>query len=417
MKKRLGIYIHIPFCASKCAYCDFYSLSGCEHIMPDYQNALLDHIDESSTAIKNYEVDTVYFGGGTPSYYGADNIIEILNELKLNGNVRLDAEVTVECNPDSISLNALKLMRQEGINRISLGVQASDNDLLKLIGRRHNFQQAVKAVEYARLAGFGNVSIDLMYGLPSQTKGDWARTLAKAVELHPEHISCYGLKLEENTPMYKNYFGSPVLPDDDEQADMYTYCVEMLKEYGYGQYEISNFAAKGYESRHNLKYWEREDYMGFGPGAHSCIGDQRYSFVKDLKMYISGVNRGTSIIDEHEDITALERSVEYVMLAMRTVKGISEYDYRVNCQCAWQPIEQVFRAFESKGWAVCENGRWHFTVPGFLISNTLISILLDTQAEHRVENTPWVGGEKELKKINYPLGEDEIFSGQYVRFD
>lgn len=417
MKKRLGIYIHIPFCASKCSYCDFYSLSGCDNLMPDYHAALIKHIRESAAAIKNYEVDTIYFGGGTPSFYGADRIVDIFNELKLNGNVRLDAEVTVECNPDSISLNALKLLRSEGVNRISLGVQASDNDLLKLIGRRHNYQQAVRAVENARLAGFGNVSIDLMYGLPSQTKGDWADTLAKAVELHPEHISCYALTLEKNTPMYKNYFGSPVLPDDDEQADMYSYCVEMLKNYGYEQYEISNFCAKGYESRHNMKYWQRNDYMGFGPGAHSCVSDLRYSFVKDIKMYISGVNRGTSIVDEHETILPFERAVEYVMLSMRTVRGLSEEDYRTNCKCAWEPIEKVFRAFESRGWAVCENGRWHFTVSGFLISNTLIGILLETQAENRVENTTWMGEKKEKKKIVYPMSEDEIFSELYTRFD
>ncbi len=215
MKKRLGIYIHIPFCASKCSYCDFYSLAGCDHLMPDYQKALIAHLEESAQAIKNYEVDTVYFGGGTPSFYGADRIVEILNTIKLNGNLRLDAEVTVECNPDSISLNAMKLLRQEGVTRLSLGVQASDNNLLKLIGRRHNFQQAKKAVVDARRAGFDNVSLDLIYGLPSQTKGDWADTLAKVVELHPEHLSCYGLKLEEGTPMYKNYNGSPILPDDD----------------------------------------------------------------------------------------------------------------------------------------------------------------------------------------------------------
>ena len=218
MKKRLGIYIHIPFCASKCSYCDFYSLAGCDHLMPEYQQALIAHLEESAQAIRNYEVDTVYFGGGTPSFYGADKLVEILNILKLNGNLRLDAEVTVECNPDSISPTAMKLLRQEGVTRLSIGVQASDNNLLKLIGRRHNFQQAKKSVMDARLAGFDNVSVDLMYGLPSQTKRDWADTLAKIVELHPEHISCYGLKLEEGTPMYR-YKDSPFLPSDEEQAD------------------------------------------------------------------------------------------------------------------------------------------------------------------------------------------------------
>ena len=414
MKKRLGIYIHIPFCASKCSYCDFYSLQGCDYLMPDYQDALIDHLEESAPAIKEYEVDSVYFGGGTPSYYGADRILDLLDTLKLNGNLRLDAEVTVECNPDSISYNAMKLMRQEGVNRLSIGVQATDNNLLKLIGRRHNFLQAQRAVTEARRAGFSNVSVDLMYGLPSQTKRDWADTLAKIVELHPEHVSCYGLKLEPGTEMYNSYYGSPILPDDDEQADMYSYAAEMLERYGYKQYEISNFAAPGFQSRHNLKYWNMEDYMSFGPGAHSCVGNLRYSFVKDLKEYIYGVGKKISIVDEYELIDPLERAPEYVMLGMRTSQGISEHDYRLRCQCDWRPIGQVLQAFREKGWAELTGDRWHFTVPGFLISNTLIGIMLETQTSGRIEGTPWIQeADRVAEKISLPKGEEELFAELY----
>ena len=414
MKKRLGIYIHIPFCASKCSYCDFYSLAGCEYLMPDYQKALTDHLNESAAAIKNYEVDSIYFGGGTPSFYGADRIVDILNVLKLNGNVRLDAEVTVECNPDSTSYNALKLMRSEGVNRISLGVQASDNNILKLIGRRHNFQQAVKALSDARKAGFDNVSMDLIYGLPSQTKTDWANTLSQVMELHPEHISCYGLKLEEGTPMYRDYYGSPLLPDDDEQADMYSYAAEHLDRFGYKQYEISNFAAPGFESRHNLKYWNLDDYMGFGPGAHSSVGNQRYSYVKDLKKYIDGVEHDMSIVDEYQKIDPLERAVEYIMLGMRTSRGISEREYRIRCQSNWKPIEAVLKAFEKKGWAQLSGDRWHFTVPGFLVSNALIGIMLDVQAGERVEGNPWLAEAfAEEEKTDMPRSEAEIIMEQY----
>jgi len=414
MGRPLGIYIHIPFCASKCSYCDFYSLANCDYMMPEYQDALLEHIEESSSAIKNYEVDTIYFGGGTPSYYGADRIAEIFDELKLNGNVRVDAEVTVEVNPDSISLDALKLLREEGVNRISIGVQATDNNMLKLISRRHNFQQVKNAVANARKAGFDNVSLDLIYGLPSQTKSDWAETLAKVIELHPEHISCYGLKLEPGTPMHRDYYGSPVLPDDDEQADMYCYAADMLDRYGYKQYEVSNFCIPGFESKHNLKYWSLGDYMGFGPGAHSCIGNLRYSFVKDLKMYISGINRDSSIIDEYENIDPLERAVEYIMLSMRTTRGISEHEYKVRCECQWRPMERVLRAFAEKGWAEQEGDRWHFTVPGFLISNTLIGIMLEVQAGERLESTPWLDSADEAeRKISLPKGEDELFTEMY----
>ena len=416
MAKRLGVYIHIPFCASKCGYCDFYSLSGCDHMMPDYQDALVDHIEESAQALKSYEVDSVYFGGGTPSFYGADRIVEIFNTLKLNGNVRLDSEVTVECNPDSTSLNALKLLREEGVNRLSLGVQSANNDLLKLIGRRHNFQQVKRSMQDARDAGFENISLDLIYGLPSQTKSDWAETLARIIELHPEHISCYGLKLEEGTSMYERYKGSPILPDDDEQADMYFYAADVLERYGYKQYEISNFAAKGFESKHNLKYWNLDDYMGFGPGAHSCIGNLRYSFVKDLKQYISGVARGVSIIDEYRQIDPLERAVEYIMLGMRTSNGISEHDYRTRCQCDWRPIHKVLLAFAEKGWAEKTGDRWHFTVPGYLISNTLIGILLEAQAGGRVEGNPWLEEAFAAEeKIDLPKGEDELFQELYQK--
>ena len=411
MAKRLGIYIHIPFCASKCGYCDFYSLAGCEHLMPEYHEALLSHLKESAPSIKAYEVDTLYFGGGTPSFYGADRIADIFNTLKLNGNVRVDSEVTVECNPDSTSVNALKLLREEGVNRLSIGVQATDNNLLKLIGRRHNFQQAKQTIAQARKAGFENINLDLIYGLPSQTKGDWAETLARIVELHPEHISCYGLRLEEGTPMWNEYHDSPVLPDDDEQADMYCYAAEMLERYGYKQYEVSNFAAPGFESRHNLKYWNLDDYMGFGPGAHSCVGTLRYSFVKDLRKYITGVRKDVSIIDEYQIVDPLERAVEYIMLGMRTVRGISEKDYRVRTQCDWRPVHQTLLAFRQKGWAVEEEGRWHFTVPGFLISNTLIGLLLEAQAGGRIEGTPWLSEAYAAEeKISIPKSEEEMFT-------
>ena len=413
-KPRLGIYIHIPFCASKCSYCDFYSLAGCEHLMPDYHRALIAHLEESARGIRNYEVDSVYFGGGTPSYYGAEHLLEIFDVLKRNGNVRLDAEVTVECNPDSMSYKDLRLLRQEGVTRLSIGVQATNNDLLKLIGRRHTFQQAELAFSAARKAGFDNLSLDLIYGLPSQTKSDWAESLARIVEMHPEHISCYGLKLEEGTAMYREYKDSPVLPSEDEQADMYSYAAEMLERYGYRQYEISNFCAPGFESAHNLKYWNLDDYMGFGPGAHSCVGNLRYSFVKDLKRYITGVEKKASIIDEYQQVDPLERSVEYLMLAMRTSRGVSEQDYRVRTQSDWKPIYRVLRAFAEKGWAEQTGDRWHFTVPGFLISNTLIGILLEAQATGRADGIPWMENiGKEERTIVLPKGEEELFTELY----
>ena len=415
-KPRLGIYIHIPFCASKCGYCDFYSLAGCENQMPGYQKALIDHLLESSASIRNYEVDSIYFGGGTPSYYGAERILELFDVLKLNGNVRTDTEVTVECNPDSMTFKELLSLREEGVNRLSIGVQAAQDDLLRLLERRHTWPQAQATYGVARRAGFDNISLDLMYGLPTQNKRDWAESLARVVELHPEHVSCYALKLEKGTSMYDAYRNSPLIPDEDEQADMYSYAAQMLERYGYKQYEISNFAAPGFESRHNLKYWRLDDYMGFGPGAHSCVGNLRYSFVKDLRRYTYGVSRKTSIIDDYEEIDPLERSVEYLMLGMRTNRGIEEQEYRLRCQSDWKPVYNVLQAFREKGWAVEEEGRWHFTVSGFLISNTLIGILIEAQSGARLDTTPWMyRPDKQGGELKLPKGEEELFTEMYQK--
>ena len=414
MNDKLGVYIHIPFCVSKCGYCDFYSVPGGSRRMPDYQSALLSHISESAEAMQSYEIDSIYIGGGTPSCYGAKRIIEILDELKRMGNVRLDSEITLEVNPDTVKLDELKALRREGVNRLSVGVQSANNDILKILGRRHNCLQAEQAVDTARRAGFENVSLDLIYGLPSQTKGDWADTLSRALELHPEHLSCYALKLEEGTPMYRRYLGSPLIPDEDEQADMYLYTVDTLKHYGFEQYEISNFAVPGYESRHNMKYWRLEDYMGFGPGAHSCVNGVRYSYVRDLDKYISAVVGDSMIIDEYEPIVPVQKAAEYLMLGMRTVHGISQAEYHRIYRSDWTPIEETFELFDKKGWATKKDGRWSLTPAGFLISNVLINAVLEAQTGAKVENNPWMKGAFEASaKQTLPEGELERFEEKY----
>ena len=300
------------------------------------------------------------------------------------------------------------------MNRLSIGVQSANNDILKIIGRRHNFRQAEIAVDTAREAGFENVSLDLIYGLPSQTRGDWADTLSRALELHPEHLSCYGLKLEEGTPMYRSYLGSPLIPNEDEQADMYLYTVDTLAHYGLKQYEISNFAIPGYESRHNLKYWQLGDYMGFGPGAHSCAGGVRYSYVRDLDRYVSAVVGDSMIIDEYEQIVPIQKATEYLMLGMRTTHGISEKEYHRIYRSDWEPIEETFELFERKGWAERDGERWHLTPAGFLISNVLINAVLEAQTGAKVENNPWMRDAfRQEKKQELPQGEYERFTSVY----
>lgn len=411
MEQRLGIYIHIPFCASKCGYCDFHSLAGCDEKMEDYHDALLLHIREAADRMEPYYIDSVYFGGGTPSYYGAKRICEIFNTLKMTGRILKRAEVTVEMNPDSMTEKNLRMMRKEGINRISIGVQSANDDLLKLIGRRHTFRQAEQAVAAARAAGFDNLSLDLIYGLPTQTKKDWADTLSRVMALQPEHISCYGLKLEEGTPMYESYRNSALLPTEDEQADMYLYAVETLQQYSYQQYEISNFSFRGKESRHNLKYWNVENYMGFGSGAHSYVNNVRYSYVRDVDAYINGMNRETPILDEYEYIDHFEHATEYIMLGMRRSRGISEEEYRAVYNGDFSPIAAQLQKFVQKGWAVQEGNRWHFTPVGFLLSNQLIGMLLEVQAEERTNLNPWArtAFENSVKKKPLTDGEDRFF--------
>ncbi|NCC68424.1 MAG: radical SAM family heme chaperone HemW [Clostridia bacterium] len=393
MDAKLGIYIHVPFCASKCAYCDFYSVAGRDRVMDRYQSALIKHITEAAPQMEPYYIDTIYFGGGTPSYYGARRICEILDVLKNNAKVLKNAEITVEMNPDSVSRSQLRLLWAAGVNRVSLGVQSASDDILRLIGRRHNYSQAEQAVRMCRTTGFGNISIDLIYGLPTQTKNDWADTLSKVIALKPTHLSCYGLKLEENTPMYGRYKDSDDIPDDDEQADMYLFMTDLLARYGYAQYEVSNFARPGYESRHNLKYWQLDDYMGFGPSAHSCVGNVRYSYIRSLKGYIDAVNNGTSVLDEFETIDKLERAAEYIMLGMRTTRGISRDEYSRLYRSGFDKIEYLLTEYGKKGWVVADGDRWHFTSSGFLLSNILIGTLLEAQSQAKMSANPWMIGE------------------------
>ncbi|MCL2563817.1 MAG: radical SAM family heme chaperone HemW [Oscillospiraceae bacterium] len=389
MTKRIGIYIHIPFCISKCAYCDFYSVADGERLMSCYQQAFIGQLAESAPVLDGYYVDTVYFGGGTPSYYGAKRIAGLFNTLKDHYKVLLDAEVTVEVNPDSVSGKDLRLLRKEGVNRLSIGVQTADDGLAKSLGRRHTFRQAERTVERARKAGFENISLDLIYGLPGQSKADWADTLNRVITLRPEHVSCYGLRIEENTPLHV-FRDSPLIPGEDDQADMYLFTVEALRDVGYRQYEVSNFSLPGRESKHNLKYWNREEYVGFGPSAHSYVGDLRYSYIKGVEEYLEALEGKRDILASSDDIPKSEQAVEYLMLGLRTTRGITGEEYYGVYQSGFGPIEALLLDYEKQGWAHRINGRWSLTPTGFLLSNQLISDILDAHTEQRFTvGMPW----------------------------
>ena len=381
MADKLGIYIHIPFCRSKCDYCDFYSLAGREDQMDRYQKALLAHLKETAPLAQGYPVDSIYFGGGTPSYYGAKRIKELLAHLSKLFQVEKDAEITVECNPDSVDLKSLRILRKAGVNRLSMGMQSAQEEELRAIHRIHTPQQTNQAVEAARKAKFTNLSLDLIYGLPGQTMESWKATVEHALSLIPQHLSCYGLKVEEGTPLARRVAEGEVLPDDDQQADLYLWTVGRLERAGLPQYEISNFAKPGYESRHNLRYWLTRPYIGFGPGAHSDFGGRRYSFVRDLDTYIRGVLEGGDIIDSSELIPQRERCGEYLMLRLRTVQGVDGREYRHTYFMDFAPLEARLREFAAQGWAEEADGRWRLTPKGFLVSNQLIGDLLDRQEQ------------------------------------
>ncbi len=381
-KLPLGLYIHVPFCRSKCQYCDFYSMATKEDKLFDgYLDAVCDHIKEAGELAPNHKVDTIYFGGGTPSFFGADGLAVILTTIRRNFDVDNNAEITFECNPDSVTDRLLHRLRAEGFNRVSLGIQSDDDEQLKKLGRPHTYAQAVTAYHRIRKAGFRNVSVDLMYGLPGQDIYDWQQTLDNVLRLLPEHVSCYALKIEEGTPFWglKDVLN---LPDDETQADMYLAAVETLRGRGFRQYEISNFCRKGLVSKHNMKYWTGGEYLGFGPGASSDFGGKRFTLKRDLQAYITGIRESGDIMEDLQEIPMRERAGEYLMLRLRTNVGISQGEYEKLFLLPFAPLEDVLekrrRFFHT---TQTDSGRWVLTPKGYLVSNDIITDLLIAQDE------------------------------------
>ena len=359
--------MHVPFCKSKCAYCDFYSLAGSDALMDDYITALCAQLDALAERAAPYAVDTVYVGGGTPSYLGAGRLVRLLDAVRRRYNVAPDAEITLEANPDSVG-DWFGELRAAGFNRVSLGAQSFDDALLKAVGRIHSAAQTARAVETIRRAGFDNLSLDLIYGLPGETAEAWRRSVEQAAALSPEHLSCYGLKIEPGTPLSLR---NVAVPDDEAQAERYLWAADALSGYGYRQYEISNFAKPGRESRHNLKYWTLESYLGFGPGAHSDFDGVRFAWARDLGAFV----RRDWTLSESAAITPDERSREWLMLGLRTSDGVSlsEYAARFGRDMDAGFMRQCVRA----GYAVADGGRFRLTPRGFLVSNQIIGRALE----------------------------------------
>jgi len=322
--KPISLYIHIPFCKSKCYYCDFNSFSGLENLIDEYFEALNKELTSYIDQLKGYTVKSVFFGGGTPSYVKADYICNFLKACKENLDFDSNAEITIEANPGTLDEGKLIKYHNAGINRLSIGLQACQNHLLNEIGRIHVLEDFDRNLNLARKCGFNNISADLIFGLPGQSFNEWAETLDYVIEKKLEHISCYSLTIEEGTVIEKKISEGIIEPVDEElDRRMYHYAVEKLKQNDYVHYEISNFAFKGRESRHNIAYWILQDYIGFGAGAHSYFQKRRFNNIYDVKNYISSLKGKLEIIENVCEIDKKTEISEYIILGLRMINGIN----------------------------------------------------------------------------------------------
>lgn len=367
---KLGLYVHVPFCAKKCPYCDFYSQSYRKADAARYVNAVILRMRQFAAC--GCEADTLYFGGGTPSLLSPEQIGRIVNEARTLFSLR--GEVSMEANPNTLNETRLAALCESGINRLSVGVQSFDERELEALGRKHSAEQAKAAIRAAKRAGFDDISLDLMLGVPYQTEESLQRTLETAVSLPVTHISAYMLKVEEATP----YNGSPLMvhcPDEESLARMYLQTVETLAGYGFLQYEISNFAKDGYQSRHNLKYWKEEPYLGIGAAAHSCFDGRRFASAPSLDTFCDAAENGN-----YADIELLEADAqteeERLMLGLRLAEGV------LRAEMMEAVLPQKRRKAEALLRRLCENGlvsddgiRIRLRAEGFLVSNEILTEL------------------------------------------
>ena len=320
--KEIGIYIHIPFCVKKCYYCDFVSYCNKTELVEEYIKKLKEEI-KIELSKQEYNIKTIYIGGGTPSSIDSKYIVEFLNAIKEKHRID-DIEVTIEVNPGTVTKNKLLEYKIAGINRLSIGLQETNNELLKQLGRIHTYEEFLETYNLARSVGFNNINVDLMIGLPNQSILNIKESIYKIIDLNPEHISIYSLILEEGTKLYEKYQNNSLeLPDEELERNMYWYVKNTLENNEYMHYEISNFSKKGYESKHNISCWRGEEYIGFGAAAHSYIDNKRYSNTESIEEYIRGAKK---IV--HEKQTIEDTQKEYMLLGLRKINGVSVQDFK-----------------------------------------------------------------------------------------
>lgn len=335
MKKRnLELYLHIPFCVKKCNYCDFFSASGTPKEQADYVSAMIQEIQSYQELSGEYEVQTIFLGGGTPSLLTPEQIEKIFTTIYHIFSVNENAEITMEMNPGTVDIEKLRAMKAAGVNRLSIGLQSAQNEELKMLGRIHTYEEFLETWKLTEQAGFKNRNIDLMSALPGQTIESYEDTLSKVLALEPEHISAYSLILEEGTVFYDWYEkgkldrGAWKLPSEEEEYAMGELTIQRLAEAGMHRYEISNYAKSGKECRHNLGYWDRVEYLGIGAGSSSLIKGERFDHIRDRKAYIEKIRNGESILIDREILYVESQMEEFMYLGLRKIEGVSRTDFQ-----------------------------------------------------------------------------------------
>ena len=371
-----ALYIHVPFCKQKCLYCDFPSFANSEGLMKDYIRALSIEIRK----LGNKKISTIFIGGGTPTYLNLETL-KILKKSLEELNLSKEIEFTIEGNPGTFTREKLKLLKEMGVNRLSIGLQAVQDELLKKLGRIHDYNTFLNSYNMARDMGFNNINIDLMFGLPGQNIEMWRHTLEIVINLNPEHLSCYSLILEKGTPFF-NLYNEEDLPDEDIVSEMYSIVKEFLSEKGYLQYEISNFSRKGLECKHNLVYWNLKNYIGVGSGAHSYYNGIRYRNEINVKKYIEAIaDAGSAVVESHNN-TPEDNMEEFMFLGLRKIKGISIEEFRQRFKKnIFSVYGDVIKKFNSKGMMTLEKDRLYLSSRGIEISNYILSDFIIESSE------------------------------------
>ncbi len=375
-EQELELYAHIPFCVRKCGYCDFLSGTAEESTREAYLLALAREIRRAGQDAEECRAVSVFFGGGTPTVLTGGQLSRLLSEIKKSFRLAGDCEITLEANPGTLDPEKLRLCREAGFNRISIGCQSADNRELRRLGRIHTWEEFLEGFRQAREAGFSNINVDLMSGIPGQTLVSWETSLRKTAELGPEHISAYSLILEEGTPFYKNREKLD-LPDEDTERRMYERTGEILEEYGCRQYEISNYAREGYRCRHNLGYWTGREYLGLGLGASSLWRDTRFRNTDSMEEYLKDSGNLPKIRREEEKLSVSDRQSEYMILGLRLTEGISLAGFRetfgTDVRKVWPGVLEKY-----KGYGLLEEaaGRLKFTGEGISLSNVVLAEFL-----------------------------------------